>query len=140
MGQRSAIRRGVYSALILIGLVALIKGCPIVFPNGFATAPRASYEGIVSVPTEGWGFALFNSEELLLTNERQRGSGRQKGGTVCLVASSIGRPLADALSRTPRDPDGDRDLWVSFDAVPRIATGPCMEKFSRGNRANEIRC
>jgi hypothetical protein len=136
MKQRSAIRRSVYSALFLAGLVALIKGYPIIFPDGVATAPRASYEGIISVPTEGWGLALFNSEELLLANERRRGSGQQKGRTVCLVASSVSRPLTDALSSAARDPDGSRALWVSFEAVPRIATGPCMERFSRGNRAN----
>jgi hypothetical protein len=73
--QRSVVRRGVTTVLFIGGLVALIKGCPLVFPKGFPTGNAGPYSGIVSLPREGWDYALFTSSDLLNENERLRGHG-----------------------------------------------------------------
>ena len=115
---------------VLLVLVMLIKGCPMIFPKGFPSGSRGSYQGIVSIPKEGWDFALFTSSDLLEENERLRGSGRQLSSITCLEPSSAARVLESAAAEAASDANGNRDLWVNVQATPRIATGPCMKKFS----------
>jgi hypothetical protein len=114
------------------------KGCATVFPKGFPSGPRATYEGIVSLPKEGWNYALLTPSDLLEENERLTGSGRQKSSITCLEPSSAAGTLAKAAAQAPRDADGTRDLWVRVQATPRLATGLCMKKISHSRRRNNV--
>jgi hypothetical protein len=135
MKQRYSVGPGVLILVtVVFAFIVLPEGCQIVFPKGFANGPRATYEGIVSIPKDGWDYALLTPSDLLQENERLRGSGRQKSSITCLEPSSAAEGLANASRRTPPDADGTRDLWVRVEATPRLATGPCMKKFSRSSR------
>jgi hypothetical protein len=139
MKHRSGVRPAVLIPVaVVLAFLVLPKGCAIVFPKGFPNGPRATYEGIVSLPKEGWNYALLTPSDLLEENERLRGSGRQKLSTTCLEASSAAAALANASEQAPPNADGTRDLWVRIEATPRLATGPCMKKFSHSRRHSNV--
>ena len=118
-------------AVLLLGTL-IVAGCPRLFPDGLSTGSRAIYEGLVSVPEEGWEFASFTSSALLIENERLRSSGRQLGGTTCLQPRSAQRMFERPIARTPADADGYRTIWARFSASSRYATGACMARSASG--------
>ena len=132
--NQSVGRRTFLGVLFLLGWVALIKGCPLILPDGIPTGFAASYEGLISVPKEGWDMALFESSNILEKNDRVRNSGKFYQSITCLQSSTAKAALDDILASSPREPDGLRSLWVSFDAIPRIATGRCTDRFARFHR------
>lgn len=73
------------------------QGCPIVFPDGLVTGRPQAMSGLVSLPPEGWDYALFTSTEIL---GRANGCGRAGGrsGESCVWKP----PPPGAPSRTWR--------------------------------------
>ena len=132
------LRQSAISVLVLAGLVSLAKGCSFVFPDGVPTGAPAPYTGIVTVPREGWDFALFTSSDLLAENERLSGSGKQVSSITCFEPASAEKAFGEVVQRTTENSEGSRHVLVSFVAAPKLSTGPCVRKYDPP-RANRIR-